>query len=178
MGSPGELNPADAYRRHAGRVLSYLRARGAAEPEDVLGEVFVQVARDARRFRGHGPTDERRWIFTIARNRLIDATRAAARRPVEPRENDDLRATPPPEPIDPALISALEALTDEQREVVVLRFVADLSLNDVAAVTGRKANAVKQLQHRALAALRRRLDPIDGDDELDLPVTPGDRTAL
>src|SRR5690606_15630770 len=52
---------------------------------------------------------------------------------------------------DPELLAALGHLTGEQREVVSLRFVADLSLEDVAAITGRTANAVKAMQHRALA---------------------------
>jgi len=59
----------------------------------------------------------------------------------------------PPEPFDPELVAALLALTPDQREVVTLRFVADLSLEDVAAMTGRSVGATKALQHRALAAL-------------------------
>jgi len=60
-----------------------------------------------------------------------------------------------PPPSDPVLRAALLALTVEQREVVGLRFVADLSLEDVAAVTGRTVGAVKSLQGRALENLRK-----------------------
>ena len=55
-------------------------------------------------------------------------------------------------PTDPDLIAALDQLSPDQREVIVLRFVADLSLEQVAEVTKRRVGAVKALQHRADAA--------------------------
>ncbi|MER3453471.1 MAG: hypothetical protein C4344_07565, partial [Acidimicrobiia bacterium] len=59
-------------------MLGYLRAQGAREPEDLLGEVFLQVTRYLPRFRGDA-TDLRRWVFTIARHRLVDDQRRRAR---------------------------------------------------------------------------------------------------
>lgn len=148
-----------AYRELAPVVLGYLRARRVPDPEDVLGEVFLQVSRDLDRFTGDA-TDLRRWIFTIARNRMTDAFRRRARRPqVVDRTPPVLVAPPAPEPVDDELIAALAELGEDQREVVVLRFVADLSLEDVAAITGRNVNAVKAMQHRALANLRQALAP-------------------
>ena len=74
---------------------------------------------------------------------------------------DDIDAAPPLDPdLDPELLRALAALTDDQREVVVLRYVADLSVRDVARILDRRAGAVKMLQARGLAALEQRLaDP-------------------
>ena len=71
------------------------------------------------------------------------------------------REAPAPEdPIDPELVAALGRLTPDQREVVVLRFVADLPIEEVASLTGRTEGAVKSMQHRALAQLARTLrDP-------------------
>lgn len=158
-GSPREtvLDAGEVYRELAPAVLGYLRARGAPDPENVLGEVFLGVARDLSGFRGDA-TARRRWVFTIAHNRLTDAHRRRARRPeVVDAEPIGGEAPPPEDPVDPELVAALAALSDGQREVVVLRFVADLSLDDVAAITGRTTNAVKAMQHRALAGLRRRL---------------------
>jgi RNA polymerase sigma factor (sigma-70 family) len=160
----GRPDAAVAYRTLGTAVLAYLRAQRAPEPDDLLGEVFLQVARDIRRFRGD---DEglRRWVFSIARHRLIDDRRRRRVRPVT--SGDD----PPEQSIDvafdgmdPELTAALATLTPEQREVIVLRFVADLSLVDVARVTRRRVNAVKALQHRGLEALERRLGerPCDG----------------
>lgn len=155
--NPPTPDPDAAYRVLAPRVLGYLRARGAAEPEDLLGEVFLQVARDAARFADWDDAEAvRRWVFTIARNRAVDAGRRRRRRP-RPADAPvpEVAAAPHPPTPDPELLAALAALTDDQREVVVLRFVADLPLEAVADVTGRPVGAVKSLQHRALEQLRR-----------------------
>ena len=148
---------AEVYAALAPAVLGYVRSQGAAEPEDLLGEIFLQVVRDLPRFRGDDAA-RRRWVFTIAHHRLVDDRRRAARRP---RVSDDPLpdgvAAFPPEPLDSDLIRALAALTADQREVVALRFVADLPADAVAALTGRSIGAVKSLQHRALEALAERL---------------------
>lgn len=150
-------NAAEAYRLLAPAVLGYLRSQRAPEPEDILGEVFLQVARDWRKFKG----DEaalRRWVFSIAYNRLVDARRAASRRPAASSGPPPEGAAPPTAGgFDPELVAALSTLTPEQREVVVLRFVADLSLEDVARITRRRVGAVKAMQHRALETLALRL---------------------
>jgi RNA polymerase sigma-70 factor (ECF subfamily) len=151
-----------AYRAHASAVLGYLRGRGVADPEDVLGEVFLHVARSLHRFRGDDE-DLRRWVFTIARNRAIDEHRRRARRPqMDDREVPDLPVRDRAEQLDPELMAALGRLTPDQREVVALRFVADLPIEDVARITGRSAGAVKSLQFRAVAQLARILQDPDG----------------
>jgi RNA polymerase sigma-70 factor (ECF subfamily) len=162
-------NAGDVYRDLAPAVLGYLRSERVRDPEDLLGEVFLQVTRDLSRFRGDRD-DLRRWVFTITRNRLVDASRRRARRPRElDRELPDTPAQAPAEAIDPELLAALALLTDDQREVIVLRFIADLPLDIVARVTKRRVGAVKALQHRALATLGRILTaPADAyrrDDE-------------
>jgi RNA polymerase sigma-70 factor (ECF subfamily) len=157
----GELRP-DAgalYRGLAPAVLVYLRAQGVPEPEDVLGEVFLQVARDVHRVRGD-ETDVRRWVFTVARHRVIDDARRRRRRPVTTGGPvPDVAAEPDGDPLDPVLVEALARLTPEQREVLVLRFVADLSLETVARITRRRVTAVKALQHRGLAQLSVAVSP-------------------
>jgi len=158
-GDPAAFEPdaETAYRELAPAVLGYLRARRAPDPEDLLGEVFLQVSRDLDRFAGDA-ADLRRWVFTIAHHRMTDAYRRRARRPrIVDRRLPATEAPPAADPVDPALVSALHALGPDQREVVTLRFVADLSLDDVAAITGRTPNAVKAMQHRALGNLRRAL---------------------
>lgn len=158
-GSRAERDAGAVYRELAPAVLGYLRGQGVAEPEDVLGEVFVQVARDLHRVKGDA-TDVRRWVFTVARHRVIDQARRRSRRPVEPSGPvPDAAAPAAAEPFDPGLLAALACLTDEQREVVVLRFVADLPLEAVAAITGRRVGAVKALQHRGLDQLARAVSP-------------------
>ena len=151
------VSAAEAYRGLAPAVLGYLRAQRAPEPEDILGEVFLQVARDLPRFRGDDDA-LRRWVFSIAHNRLLDARRRESRRPrMVDRAVPELRTPPPPDPFDPELVAALAELTPDQREVVVLRFVADLPLADVAKITSRRVGAVKAMQRRGLEALERAL---------------------
>jgi RNA polymerase sigma factor (sigma-70 family) len=156
---------AEIYRWLAPPVVGYLRVNGAPEPEDTLSEVFLQVARDLPRFEG----EERRfraWVFSIAHNRLIDARRASARRHVEP-------VPEPPEPdVSPASDAAeealarigleevhrvLEALSEDQRAVLLLRVLGELTVEEVASALGKRPGAVKALQRRGLGAVRREL---------------------
>lgn len=144
---------AGLYRALAPAVLGYLRAQRARDPEDLLGEVFLQVTRDLPRFKGDA-SRLRSWVFSIAHNRLIDDGRRRAARP----QSADATVPELPAPegeasLDPTLVRALGDLTSDQREVVFLRFIADLSLADVARITHRRVGAVKALQARALENL-------------------------
>jgi RNA polymerase sigma-70 factor, ECF subfamily len=152
----------------AGPLLGYLRGRGAPEPEDQVGETFLQVARDLPSFEG----DEagfRSWVFTIAHRRMLDASRTRRRRPVahlpaerlsavaEALQSDGDAATDRAVAriVDRELLMGLLAeLSDEQREVLLLRFVSDLDTATVGQVTGRSANAVAAITRRGLARLR------------------------
>jgi RNA polymerase sigma factor (sigma-70 family) len=159
MGGGRDRDAGVVYLELAPAVLGYLRAQQVPDPEDVLGEVFLQVARDLHRVRG----DEaavRRWVFRVARNRVIGDARRRARRPrVASDAVPEMPARAHGEPFDAALVAALQRLTPDQREVIVLRFVADLSLEAVARITHRRVGGVKALQHRALAELAATVSP-------------------
>jgi RNA polymerase sigma factor (sigma-70 family) len=161
---PGEpQRAAAAYRAFAPAVLGYLRTQRVRDPDDVLGEVFLHVARDIGRFDGDDAA-LRRWVFSIAHNRAMDDHRKAGR-DKSTLEADLTDAAVPGElrdPVDPQLVAALATLSPDQREVVVLRFVGDLPLEVVAKITGRRVGAVKALQHRALENLRRAVSPQEG----------------
>ncbi len=152
------------YSTLVGPVTGYLRSRGATDPEDLCSEVFFQVARDIHRFDGNAERF-RSWVFVIAHRRLIDARRASKRRPatVDEHSSDvDLEGGDVEEEVMANLGSAwasqvLEALTEEQQQVLTLRIVADLSLEETADVMGKRVGAVKALQRRALMAARRHL---------------------
>lgn len=154
------------YRALAPAVLAYLRAQGCADPEGTVDEVFLRVFRGIGEFEG---TDAqfRSWVFAIAHNLVVDERRMAARRPslqplhdrLDPRggdvEDDAL------ERVGAGRVrQVLDLLAPDQRDVLLLRVVADLPLDEVAAATGRSVGAVKALQHRGLASLRRRLEEI------------------
>lgn len=152
---PGSLEA--VYDELAPAVLGFFRAHRARDPEGLTGDVFVSVARRLDAFAGDDAA-RRRWVFTIAHNRWVDEVRSSARRPpAVPGGGVEVAGPPPDDPLDPALVRALAALTPEQREVVVLRHVADLSVADVAAATGRSPGAVKMLCQRGLDALADRL---------------------
>lgn len=160
----GELSPA---------VLGFLRGSRAPDPEDVLGETFLHVARDVGGFEG-GWDRFRGWVFTIAHHRLIDARRRSARRPVELVAETPEPPGPPAEDAaqealarigDERVERLLEHLSPDQRTVVLLRIVADLSLEQVAEAMGKRVGAVKQLQRRGLAAIKRELAETEADTE-------------
>ena len=151
------------YRTLVGPVTGYLASRGARDPEDLAAEVFLQVARDIHRFDGDEDSF-RSWVFVIAHRRLIDARRSAERRPTitGPIEKDPLGGNVEEEAIEElALVhmrELFEMLTNDQRDVLALRVVADLSLEETAKVMGKKVGAIKALQRRALQAVRDQID--------------------
>ena len=155
------------YDLYVARLLGFVRGLGVPDPEDTVGEIFVSVVRDLESFEGD---DEAfgRWLFTIAYRRAMDAHRAQARRhedPTDPVALPDGR-TQAVDFVDELVErvglgararEAVDRLTDDQRAVVMLRVIADLSVADTAEVLGKQPGAVKTLQRRALAALRRSL---------------------
>ena len=152
------------YDELAPAVRGYARSKGARDPDDLVGEVFAAAAGRIGDFDG----DERRlraWVFTIAHHRLAAEHRRRSRRGDDAALATDLldRVAWPDDPIDSVegridaegALALLGSLTDDQREVLALRVVADLSLAETAEVTGRPIGAVKALQHRALGRLHR-----------------------
>jgi RNA polymerase sigma factor (sigma-70 family) len=128
-----------------------------ADPEGLTGDVFVAVTQRLAGFEGDDAA-LRRWVFTIAHHRRVgDIRRTSRLAPPGPPTSDTID---PEDPFDPDLMAALATLTDDQRQVVVLRHVADLSVEDVADITGRSQGSVKMLTARGLEALAARLSPV------------------
>lgn len=149
------------YRDLSPSVLGYLRARGASEPEDLTGEVFLHVVRDLPRF-GGTERDFRAWVFVIAHNRLVDEGRRRARRPVE-LAPEVTAATGESDEVETQVLHAaasnrvrriIEQLAPDQRDVLLLRVLGDLTVEEVACVVGKSAGAVKALQRRGLATIK------------------------
>lgn len=155
----------ELYDGLAPMVYSYLRSQSLDDPDDVAGETFLQVVRDIDRFEGT-ERQFRSWVLSIAHHRMLDARRAQARRPALSMPTDRLpQDAGPDEAAGPTLESAqwqtieavLDQLTVDQREVVVLRVVNELTLEETARVLDRTVGSVKALQHRAFSALRTRI---------------------
>lgn len=153
------------YSLFARPVIGYLRSRGASEPEDIAGEVFLQVVRDIDRFQG-GENEMRAWIFTIAHHRFLDDVRTRKRRPVVVAPKEVLEAGGPVGDAESEAFSAIEesevrrlldGLTRDQRDVLTLRLVGGLKIEEIARVLGKRAGAVQALQRRGLESLKREI---------------------
>ncbi|MEN2739843.1 sigma-70 family RNA polymerase sigma factor [Microbacterium sp. X-17] len=157
----------DAYRTHAASLLAYLRSQGVDDPEAVTQDVFVALYPRLESLSG-GRDGLRALLFTIAHARVVDHHRRRSRVPVAVAYDPltDTRSTPSAEDDvvhgDTGVAELLARLTPEYRDVVALRVLADLSVEEVAGIMGRTPGAVKQLQRRALLALRRE---VASDDE-------------
>jgi RNA polymerase sigma factor (sigma-70 family) len=155
----------EIYANLAGPVTGYLRSRGASDPEDLSSEVFLQVARDIHRFVGD-ESKFRSWVFVIAHRRLIDSRRAGSRRVTitgAPSDTYEPEGGDVEEEVMEHLAIArmreiFELLTEDQKHVLALRIIADLTLEETARVLGKRVGAVKALQRRALASVKASLD--------------------
>ncbi len=149
------------YDDLAPAVHGYLRYRGAEEPEDLTSEVFLAVFPRLDSVTG-GRAGLRSLVFSVAHARLVDDVRRRSRRPGLTAYDADLDARTTPSSEDEALhgiglaqvTRLLDQLPEAQREVLELRHLADLSIEQVAELLGRTPGAVKQLQRRALLTLR------------------------
>jgi RNA polymerase sigma-70 factor, ECF subfamily len=157
---------ADLYEINFERVYAYVvkRVRDRAETEDLTAEVFHQALANLKRFEWRG-IPFAAWLFRIAANLISDRWQRSGREvaddsglidsvQVSPAEIEDVerRAT---------LYRLVDTLPAEQRRVVVLRFVEQKSIKEVARELRKTEGAVKQLQFRALSSLRARMEGAD-----------------
>ncbi len=152
---------AQLYEANVERVYRYLRARLSepADAEDVTAEVFIQAMKSLPSYKSRG-TPLIAWLFRIAHNQAVNHMKKTARRKETPLMETVAAYDAPEEEVLEQVrfneaVQAMDALTDLQRQVLHLRFAADLSIAEVAKVMRRKEGAVKFLQFSALRALRR-----------------------
>ena len=153
------------YRGYAGAVAGYIRGRTSADAEDLVSEVFLSVFTSLDRFSG-GEADFRGWLFTIAQRRIVDEMRRRSRRV----QTTDYDSDTDDRVVDSAEIASLDRLGEQwvrrvlaqlapdQRDVLLMRILGDLSLEQVAQALGKSEGAVKQLQRRGLIAAGRILE--------------------
>ena len=163
-----EGNPtafAELYDRYQPAIYRYIyyRVNDVDTAEDLTAEVFVRLVEKIDRFTYKG-RPLLAWLYTIARNLITDHLRRSGRDlPLSLEEQLVGTIVDPAETVERRLrqgrlVAAIDSLTEDQRQVILLKFVEGLNNNTVAQVMGKTVGAVKALQHRALASLRRTLE--------------------
>lgn len=155
----------DLYLMHFDRIYSYLQMTvgNRHDAEDLTNQTFVKMLESIERFEWRKAPFSA-WLFRIAHNLAIDHFRS--RRRWQPEEE-------PPEPHDAehrsaedeamhaighrSMLEMIEDLSEDQQQVLTLKFVFNFSNGEAATILGKSEGAVKSLQHRALASLQRQL---------------------
>ena len=158
---PGAL--AELYDRHFDGIYRYVftRLHHQADAEDLTEQVFLKMVDSIQRYRPRGVAFSS-WLYRIAHNLLVDRYRRAGREAVE--LTDKVRDPRPH--ADPAvlmqnseerrqLLVAVERLTPEQQQVITMRFIDNLDVDEIARMMRRRPGAIHSMQHRALASLYR-----------------------
>jgi RNA polymerase sigma-70 factor (ECF subfamily) len=156
------------YERHAPAIFRYLFAHlpDRLDAEDLTEEVFLRTWQTLPNYREHG-TPFRAFLFRIAHNALIDHNRRVYRSGREATfELDDMLTDTNPGPAEIAsahldrkeLQKVLSRLHKDYQTVLGLRFFAELTPEETASVMHRSPGSIRVLQHRALAALRKRME--------------------
>jgi RNA polymerase sigma-70 factor (ECF subfamily) len=154
------------YRAHVQAIYRYIvhRVSDAQMAEDFTADVFTRALKSMSTYQDQGKPFLA-WLYRIAHARVVDYYRRRGRRPDEAELDaqpiavtDDVEGELLRGQAASALRTALSSLTDEQQQVIILRFIEGLNLEETAVSMGKNANAIKALQHRALRALASRLE--------------------
>jgi RNA polymerase sigma-70 factor (ECF subfamily) len=154
----------ELYRRYAPGIYRYLVSRvgDAALAEDLTSEVFLHALEGLPHYEDRGHPFSA-WLYRMAHDRMVDHFRRQARRPVTPLQDERLPVqVEVDEQVETRLRmeqlgKAIDALTPDQHQVILLRFVAGFKLREVAYVMDKSTAAIKMLQLRALTQLRQKV---------------------
>jgi len=148
------------------RLLRFLNAQESRVADDIAGEVWLAVATQISAFEG-GWSGFRSWVFSIARRRLADYRRTAVRRRTDITEAAVFDLRPTAETTEELVVATLtgqeaaamiaSSLRSDQADVLLLRLLGDLDVDQVAEIMNHTPNWVRVTQHRALRNLARRL---------------------
>ena len=156
---------ADLYELHFERVYAYVvkRVRDRADTEDLTAEVFHQALANLKRFEWRG-IPFAAWLYRIAANLISDRWQRSGRETADDAAVDSAHVSPAEiEEVErrATLYRLVDTLPAEQRRVLVLRFVEQKSIKEVAREIRKTEGAVKQLQFRGLSSLRARMEGAD-----------------
>jgi RNA polymerase sigma-70 factor, ECF subfamily len=150
------------YQMYVDRIYNYIyyKTGHSVDAEDLTEQVFIKAWEAIRRFRFEGKPFAA-WLFKVARNVVIDHYRtrknnsdlseviSAIAKEGDPEAFAQRRATAQ------VLMTAIRRLTDEQQQVILLKFVDGMDNTEISATMGKKEGAIRALQYRALLALQR-----------------------
>lgn len=166
----GDVAAFDAlYERHRGAVFRYLRRQAGTAPvaEELFQDVWLRLIDARARYEPRAKFTT--WLYTIAHNRLMDHFRSAARTALVSYADSDSppeefpSAAPLPEQLlerkqgAVRVLAAIDALPPAQREALLLQQEGELTLEEIAAVTGANRETVKSRLRYAMAKLRAQL---------------------
>ncbi len=157
---------AEIYRENVQVIFRYIfhRVNDSHLAEDLTGDVFTKALEGLRDYQDQGKPFIA-WLYRIAHARVIDHYRRVERRPTESDVEDEPISVD--QDMDAGMIrrhaaqvlrAAITELTDEQQQVIILRFIEGKRIETVAELMGKQANAIKALQFRALRSLAGRLE--------------------
>ena len=144
---------------------TYLRVKDKAATEDLVQTVFLKVFQSVGQYKGRGGSPLA-YFFTVARNAIIDYQRR--RKEIIPDNSQEFFAKLQDTALNPQELlekgdmaktvrAAIHQLTEEQEEVIILKFINDLSNSEIAQLLGKSEEAIRQLQCRGLKMLRQQL---------------------
>jgi len=140
----------------------YYRTGDRYIAEDMTSEVFIQMIRSLHKYNPDSGSFTS-WLYTIARHQSIDHYRKTKSRPEQGITEDLISSSPGPEATNDKaqlhveLISKIKELPKEYRELIALRFVSQLSIQETAITLGKTIDSVKGMQYRALEVLREKM---------------------
>jgi RNA polymerase sigma-70 factor, ECF subfamily len=162
---------AQLYQAHVQAIYRYIvyRVSDAQLAEDLTADVFTRAISGLKSYQDEGHPFLA-WLYRIAHARVVDTYRKQGRRPIESDVEEE--NIPIEQDMDHAMLkaqasellrNAMQNLTDEQQQVLILRFIEDKRLEETALIMGKNANAIKALQHRAVRSLANRLERLGID---------------
>jgi len=150
------------FEEHFDQIMRYVAARvgNLADAEDIAGEVFVKATESIDKYKERGAPIQA-WLFRIAHNLVIDYRRRKSKIDFVPidgmqaESNEDVEGMAETNVEFDRVVKALDKLTDDQRQVIELRFLGELSAEEAANVMGKKGGTIRQVQSVALQKIRR-----------------------
>src|SRR3954464_16080217 len=153
------------YLMHFDRIYSYLHMSvgNRHDAEDLTTQTFLKMLESIKRFRWQSAPFSA-WLFRIAHNLAMDHFRASRRWQPEEEVPEPLGETEPSAELAAfqsigrqSMLELIENLSQEQQQVLTLKFVFNLPNAEVATVLGKTEGAIKSLQHRALVSLQKQI---------------------